>query len=171
MTTTHLSAPATVAMPGGLLVRWPAVLALTVLVVNDHVLKPLFASWWTGKLSGVAAMVVVPFFVLGLLEVARRRPFSPRARSRVLAAVGTTITVAMAGVEVLPWMSDVYEVSFGVLRWPLDIVLAVASGGELPAVGRVVQTMDPTDLVTVPAGLLPWIWVRRSTTPSRGDRS
>lgn len=171
MTTTHLPPRTAATVPGGLLVRWPAVLSLAVLVVNDHLLKPVFASWWTGKLSGVAAMVVVPFFVLGGLEVVRRRPLSPHARSRVLAAVGTTIAVTMVGVELLPWMSGVYEVSFGVLRWPLDVVLAVARNGELPAVGRVVQTMDPTDLVTVPAGLLPWAWARRFATSPRGDGS
>lgn len=159
MTSASVDRPAT-AIPGGLLVRWPALVALAVLVINDHLLKPTFASWVTGKASGVAAMVVVPFFVLGVLEVARRRPWPPTVRSRVLGTTGCIIAVAMVGVELLPWMSNLYEVSFGVLRWPLDAVLAVAAGEAVPGVGRVVQTMDPSDLVTVPAGLLPWAWSR-----------
>src|SRR5690606_8076044 len=39
------------------------VLALAVLLVNDHVLKQAYGSWWTGKLSDVAGLVLAPALV------------------------------------------------------------------------------------------------------------
>lgn len=152
------------AVPGDVLLTWPAVVALVALLLNDHVLKPALASWWTGKVSGIAAFVVVPFLVVAVWEVVRRRTLSPRDRYRLVLVVGVAIATAMAGAELLPSVSRLYEVVFGTLRWPLDTAMALVAGDGLPSWSPVVQTMDATDLVTLPAALVP-AWSLTRTRP------
>ena len=73
MTTPHQAVRA-LASPG-------FVLALVVLVLNDHVLKQAYPGWVTGKLSDVAGLVVAPLLLavpLTLLRVPRALPVSHR---------------------------------------------------------------------------------------------
>jgi hypothetical protein len=55
---------------------WPTspafLVALALLVVNDWVLKPAVASWWTGKLSDVAGLFAFATFWSALLPRRRR---------------------------------------------------------------------------------------------------
>ena len=44
------------------LLHWSAILALILLVLNDHFLKYEYGNWWTGKLSDVAGL-----YLLGLV--------------------------------------------------------------------------------------------------------
>lgn len=147
-------------VPAGLLLRWPAVTSLVVLVINDHLLKPTLATWWTGKLSGVAAFVLVPLVAVALTEVAGNRVLPRRTSVRIAAVVGVTIALCMAAVELATWASHVYEVVFGVLRWPLDALVAVGRGSPPPPLTTVSQTMDATDLLLLPAALAPALWLR-----------
>ena len=48
-----------------------AVLALVVLVLNDHVLKQAWPGWVTGKLSDVAGLVVAPLLLAAVLALVR----------------------------------------------------------------------------------------------------
>jgi hypothetical protein len=61
-----------------------AVLALVVLVVNDHVLKEAWPGFVTGKLSDVAGLVVAPLLLGVLLTLLR----APHAAALALAATG-----------------------------------------------------------------------------------
>ena len=73
------------------------VLALAVLIVNDHVLKAAYPGWVTGKLSDAAGLVVAPA-LLGLVL--------PRAAAVALVGAGFTLakaTAAGAGVASAVW--------------------------------------------------------------------
>ena len=49
----------------------PVVLvALGVLLLNDHMLKEQHGNWWTGKLSDVAGMVLFPVLLVAVFETA-----------------------------------------------------------------------------------------------------
>ena len=61
-----------------------SVLALVLLVLNDHVLKQAWPGWVTGKLSDVAGMVVAPLLLAAVLTLVR----VPQALSVALAATG-----------------------------------------------------------------------------------
>ncbi len=37
--------------------------ALIILVINDHLLKEIYHNWWTGKLSDIAGLIVLPLFL------------------------------------------------------------------------------------------------------------
>lgn len=47
---------------------WWFLLAVAVLAVNDHVLKPRYGTWWTGKLSDLAGPVVVATLAAVLVD-------------------------------------------------------------------------------------------------------
>ena len=68
-------------------------LALAVLLVNDHVLKAAVASPITGKLSDVAGLVVLPVLLTTLLGI--------QSRQRVW-AVHLTVGLAFAGLQFVP---------------------------------------------------------------------
>lgn len=61
-----------------------AVLALVILVLNDHVLKQAWPGWVTGKASDVAGLVVAPLLLAALLTIAR----VPRPTGSALVATG-----------------------------------------------------------------------------------
>src|ERR687898_3548159 len=65
-----------------------SVLALVLLVLNDHVLKQAWPGWVTGKLSDVAGLVVAPLLLAALLAVARAR--RPVAIAVVVTGLGFT---------------------------------------------------------------------------------
>jgi hypothetical protein len=61
-----------------------SVLALVLLVLNDHVLKQAWPGWVTGKLSDVAGLVVAPLLLAAVLTLVR----TPRAVTVALGATG-----------------------------------------------------------------------------------
>src|SRR5918995_4450814 len=65
------------------------VLALVVLVLNDHVLKQAWPGWVTGKLSDVAGLVVAPLLLAAVLTLVR----TPRAVTVALGATGAGFVV------------------------------------------------------------------------------
>ena len=46
-----------------------AIIAIILLVLNDHLLKAQYASWWTGKLSDVAGLIFVPLLLAALMAL------------------------------------------------------------------------------------------------------
>ena len=66
-----------------------SIAALVVMVVNDHLLKQAYGSWWTGKLSDAAGLVFFPALVgLVVAFVAPRLGW----RATVAVALGATAT-------------------------------------------------------------------------------
>jgi len=133
--------------PGRLPIHtWWFVLAVAILVLNDHVLKSMFAGTvhgiWTGKLSGIAGAVVFP----GLLQWALVCWFrlSVLTATRVAVILGAML---MCGIETLPTFVDTV---IAVNQLVLD------ASGLSHVFGPVRLVMDATDLVAVPFVAIIW---------------
>jgi len=134
---------------GGAALAWLAhpasLLALAALIVNDHVLKPVWPGVLTGKLSDVAGLLIAPP-LLALIGSAFGRGF--RATAVVaLAITGTGFTLVKISEYAASMASDAWTAVAGPSR-----VLA-----------------DPTDLLALPALLLAYhIGMRAGREPAPG---
>jgi hypothetical protein len=140
--------------PGAWLLHPIALVAVALLIVNDRVLKGAFDSWWTGKLSDFAGMIVFPLFCCAVYDWIRSiSGAAPRHLGRV--ALGTCIATGLvfSAINVSPVVSELYT----------DVLKAI--WGAVPSgLPRIVpsHTLDPTDLVALPALILAWWLVVRS---------
>ena len=66
----HQPAAPRIRRPGDLLLHPIAVLAVAVLVINDHVLKGLAPGLLTGKLSDLAGLLFFPLLLASVVELA-----------------------------------------------------------------------------------------------------
>lgn len=155
-------------VPGRLLLHPIALSALALWMVNDHVFK----AWWpghpvVGKLSDVASLIAFPLLAVAAFEwvswLGRRRWSSWPV---LVAAVGATAFV-MASINVSPLAAEIYEVGLGALQWPAFALAASVEGEAIPAIRPVQLWMDATDLLTLPAALVPlWLgWRGRKRRP------
>ncbi len=136
--------------------------AIALLVINDHVLKGLMPGVVTGKLSDIAGMVFFPLFLAALLEL-----FGARHRKLVLGCAIAT-GVVFAAVKTIGPAADAYRLGLGVLQWPFRALVALVRGDGLPAIAEVALTMDPTDLIALPALIIPvWLVAHRTIGTSR----
>ena len=137
--------------PGDLLIRPLAVMALTVLIVNDHVLKPRWPGLLTGKLSDIAGLVFLPLLIVSLYELGRaalRKQWLPGGRG--LVAIAAAVAIGFAATKLSPAVAATYGDVLGWLRWPLI--------GHWSAV-RI--SPDPTDVLCTPCAIAGWIESRR----------
>jgi hypothetical protein len=102
--------------------------AVLLLLVNDHVLKAAYGTWWTGKLSDVAGLLVAPP-LLAVAAACAGRAAPPRR---------------LVGVPVL-----VVGVGFAVVK-STAAGAAVASGAWSLLAGSSLVRQDPTDLLALP---------------------
>ena len=143
--------PETTRSPGDGLMHPVALVAIAVLVLNDHWWKAEFGNWLTGKLSDVAGMIFFPLLLQAIWELLRavaNRPFRPSRRVLLGAAVATGLVFAL--INVYPPAADAYRYGLGALSWPLYAIAGLVTSGQLPGYAPVALTMDPTDLVTIP---------------------
>ncbi len=105
-------------------------LALVVLALNDHLLKGagVLPGAVTGKLSDFAGMIVAPVLLAALLRVRTRRG---------LLACCAAVGAVFAGINLSHGVADAWTWLMGFV-WPWHI------------------TVDPTDLVALPALALGW---------------
>jgi hypothetical protein len=142
----------------------PVVLAgLMLWIVNDHVLKATFASWWTGKLSDIASLVVfplVPYAAIDLWRARRNLPPPPMATLVfwIVATGFVMVTIKTIGVA-----ADAYRWGLGAAQWPFRALHA----GSLVPLQPVRLAEDPTDLLTLPALIVPWYVVRSAVSPGQ----
>lgn len=158
------------AVAGDALLHPVALASLALLIFNDHVLKFRAPGLLSGKLSDVAILVVGPLLLQGIVEVflARSgRPWGPSGRAALVACAVTGIAFALE--KTLSPATELYRVTWGAMRWPLDALVAFARGLHAPARVPVAAVTDPTDLVTLPALLAVW-WVHRARVASRSPR-
>ena len=103
--------------------------ALAVLVLNDHVLKALAPGLVTGKLSDVVGLFMAPALFATLLHTRTRRG---------LFVAHAAIAVVFAAIKLSPLAARGFEslMGLGPFAWHI--------------------TVDPTDLLTLPALLLSW---------------
>lgn len=120
------------------------VVALVVLVVNDHWLKGagLFPGWVTGKLSDFAGLIVAPVLV------------------------ATVLGASTLPARLLCWVAVVVPFS-AIKLWPPAARALEQLMGSVGLPGRIWS--DPTDLVTLSVLPLAW-WVHANPSPKRTPR-
>ena len=137
-------------LPGEVALHPVALGALAVWALNDHVLKAALHSELTGKLSDVASLVAFPLLAAAAGELLARR----RSNGLLLGWVLATGLV-MATINTMDVAAEAYRVGLAALQWPAFALGAALAGEALPALHRVHLTVDPSDLWTLPALLVP----------------
>ena len=142
--------------PGELLLHPLAIVALVVLVLNDHWWKEAFGNALTGKLSDFAGLALFPLVLVGGWEWACRAAgrFVRPARWTIIAASIATGAVFSA-VKLSPAAAEMHRIVAGAMQWPLRCVAAIATGAELPERTRVALVLDASDLVALAALVFP----------------
>ena len=119
------------------------VLAVGLLLINDHVLKYHYPGWITGKLSDFVGLFVAPLF-FAVVTVLLLRPFGLNGYRPCALVAGYSLLVAglFTALKISPLISSIY----------LD---------TLRALGLTVQLInDPTDLIALPASWASYKWCR-----------
>lgn len=125
-------------------------LAVVVLLVNDHLLKRAWPGFVTGKLSDFAGMFFFPWFLHAAWVVTFGWPQSEAASRRLLWVCIAVTGSVFSAIQLLPVAAEAYvgimlalhELGLGVLS-----KCAPSLAGGPPIVGH---TMDPTDLLALP---------------------
>jgi hypothetical protein len=144
-----------------------ALVALAVLVLNDHVLKSMLPGLVTGKLSDVAGLVVAPLAVQAAWEVGLWiAGHWDGPSSRVLAVAIVGVGISFAAVQVWPPATDLYRWGLGAAQWPFRAVAALLTGAPSPGVVPVSTTADVEDLLALPALLVTWLVGSRRGVPA-----
>lgn len=133
-----------------------SLLALALWALNDHYLKAAWGNAFTGKLSDVASLIVAPM----LLAYASAALHVGRSHVRALLSVWcAVIALVMIAIKLWEPAAEVYRVGLAVLQWPWRCLASAA----LVELAPVMLAMDPSDLWTLPAALVPpWLLKRRA---------
>ena len=142
-------------VPGALLLHPVVLAAIACFVVNDHVLKPANPGWLTGKLSDVAGLIFFPVLIAAVAELVK--PVARRHAAATLLLAVTITGLTYVAMLVVPAGGDGYRWFIGIVQWPFRIAGAIAAGAPLPAIAPVRFAADPTDLITLPALLVPLV--------------
>lgn len=139
-------------MPGSLLLHPASLLALGLLVLNDHWLKSRFGNVLTGKLSDIAGVFFFPLLLVSLLEIARwargRIPWAWR-RQELSAAIAVTF-VGLSAIKLVPAAGSAYVYGMGGAQWLVGAAAGMLSGDGVPTYHRVHLVRDPGDLLALP---------------------
>ncbi len=149
--------------PGDLLLHPVVLVALAVLVINDHLLKVIWPGWLSGKLSDFAGMVLFPCLLLaayelggqGLAALAGRRVEFTR-RPGLLCACALATGLVFSLVQLWPPAGEAYRLVWGAF-------------GRLLFEGQPLRahlTADPTDLCALPFAALP-CWLENGVRSTR----
>lgn len=148
--------------PGDLVLSPWALVAVAMVVVNDHVLKARYGNVVTGKLSDVAGVFVFPLVALSVLEVGRwglRRSSWVVTKAEIVA--GTCITaIGFAAVKLVGPVADTYAATIGSIRWSVEWV---TTGSASYAPIEIVA--DWTDVAVLPV-LIGSLLVARARIPA-----
>jgi hypothetical protein len=127
--------------------------AILLLLLNDHVLKQVYPSWWTGKLSDFAGLAFAPLVLAALLAWL----IPPQLKNRDQIVGG--LSLALVGlIFALAKTSPAFHA--GMVR-----VLGVILGGPVD------PKLDPTDLIALPALWVGWyVWKHPIKLPSLHTR-
>ncbi len=150
---------------GDALLHPVALLAIGLLILNDHVLKQAWPGLVTGKLSDFAGLIFFPLLLQAVWEVAAeigRRP--SLARPRVLAIAILATAAVFAAIKLLPVAGDHYRAAVGWLQWLPAALVSSLAGGDPGSPHIVRLAPDPTDLVALVALAVPWLIGRQRAT-------
>jgi hypothetical protein len=132
----------------------PAIVAaIAVLVINDHVLKARFGTWWTGKLSDVAGLMFFP----ALLALAAHHLAGARDTIRTLALAAAATALVFAAIKLWWPAGEVYRYGLAALQWPARAIAAACHGDPTPRLHAIALVRDPSDLLALPAVLVPML--------------
>jgi hypothetical protein len=154
---------------GDLLLEPASLVAMAVLVVNDHILKGVGPAQLTGLLSGIAGLVLMPALLTAGAEMVtslRGRWRKPELRPMLVACL--LVGAAYAAVELFPFATETYRWTWGALQWPVASILAVVEGGAVPGIVSVQAVADPWDLLALPALAVPLLVQARRVTAASG---
>ena len=143
-------------IPGAGLRHPVALLAIGLLIVNDHVLKSAWPGVVTGKLSDVAGLIFFPLLLVAIWELSAGAERRDRAGRWPIVVTAALTAIAFASVKTLPVAAEAFGIVLGSAQWLL--------GAAAPTPARIV--VDPTDLVALPAVLVA-IWIH-GRTQARG---
>jgi len=118
--------------------------AIGLMLANDFILKPLWPSWWTGKLSDFAGLFFLPFLLAALFSLA-----------------------APARLRLAGWLAfGVTGLGFSLLKLDPVINAALLSAAHTITGLSFQARLDPSDLLAL-LSLLPaaWLW-RKNGQPS-----
>ncbi len=136
-----------------------SVLALVLLIANDHWLKRTGPEWLAGKLSDFAGLLFLPLLLIGLSELVRSslgRPWCTRPRTFIGTALAVGVIFALMKTTSIG--ADSYRAALGWAQWLLSAPVRAIRGRPIGSPGRVGLVEDWTDLVAVPA-LLGSVWI------------
>ena len=149
-----------------------AIGALVALVVNDHLLKSLWPGVVTGKISDVAALLIVPPLAVELVGATRRGGLAPRGRTLVAVAAAVAVGAWFVAVKLHPAANEAYAIVMGLVQWPGATLASLLAGLPPPPPGRAPTVLDPGDLVALPAVALgSWIGAGCPTPRDAGSRN
>jgi len=155
-------------VPGAALLHPVALAALALWILNDHLLKGVWGNALTGKLSDIAGLIVCPLLVTASVELARPG-LSANGQRRVLLGAAVFFAALMAAIKLCEPAADGYRLLLGAAQWPLRATISALSGHAAVPLTPVQLTMDPTDLISLPAVLVAWHIGKRSS--AHGPRS
>ncbi|MQP36177.1 hypothetical protein GEO20_29975 [Rhodococcus erythropolis] len=138
--------------PGDLPLSPWALVSVSVILVNDHVLKGAFGNTMTGKLSDVAGVFLFPLLLLSVLEVLRRKLAGRAAIAWSIAVTG----IGFAAVKTVSPIGDAYEWVIGFFRW--------TAGGFRGELLPIVVFRDPSDLWVLPILFASYLVVTHNRT-------
>jgi hypothetical protein len=133
-----------------LLSRPASLAAMAVLLLNDHLLRRLWPSWWTGKLGDFAWLYFMPFAAAAVLALVLPRKLGRRedlAGWLAFATIGGVFSLA----KTLPFFH-------AWLVGNLEAVLGFPVGWQ----------RDPTDLIALVSLAAAWMAWRRALKPLSG---
>jgi hypothetical protein len=143
------------AMPADALLGPVPLIAILILVANDHWFKSMWPGVVTGKLSDIAGLAFFPFVPLGFWELAlwaARRWRGPRTTPLMFATAITAVGFVLVKTTAVGAMAFGTAESFG--QW-LPVALIGVFSGHRPAIGDAAPVArDISDLLALPALLL-----------------
>ena len=159
------------AAPADALLHPATLLALGLLVLNDHVLKAAYPGAITGKLSDLGGLAFFPILLVAAWELALVVTGRWRGPSRrvLLTALGATAAV-FAVAKTLPVGAAMLASGLGWAQWLAALPLRLLGGDALPPVVSTVVVVDPTDLVALASPGAPGV-DRASTCRGRAAMS
>lgn len=140
-----------------------ALIALSLWAINDHYGKGTWPNWLSGKVSDVCCLIVIPILCSAGVELISRvrgkHLATARAWGVLVGDLGAALAaIIMVGINLWPSWAHVYEVGLGAIQWLALIPFNLMRSRTIGEPYLVNLTMDPSDLITIPAALLgPWI--------------
>jgi len=131
------------------------VLAILILLVNDHYLKHHFAGFWTGKISDIAGLIFFPIFIQALWESMQGLSGRFRGHSRKV-LLRACIATALVFSLVQFWSPAVraYCLCWGGFNWLLMAIAALGRGQSITDWAPAAHTPDLTDILTLPSVII-----------------